>query len=56
MFFRRDPSDDEWLQVKIGIFTVGAVLALLGMGFANDWLMGAAALLLLGGVALRFVR
>lgn len=56
MFFRRDRSDDDWLQIKMGIFAVGAVLALLGMGLGNDWLVGAAALVLLSGVALRLFR
>lgn len=55
MFFRRDRSDDEWLQVKIGIFAVGAVLALLGMGLGNDWLVAAAAVVLASGVVLRFL-
>lgn len=34
------------------IFGVGAVLALLGMGLSNDWVVGAAALILFGGVLL----
>lgn len=56
MFFRRDRSDDEWLQVKIGIFSVGAVLALLGMGLGHDWLIVAAAVVLASGVVLRFLK
>lgn len=56
MFFRRGVSDDDqWLQAKLWIFTVGALLALLGMGLRNDWLMGAAGLVLAIGVVLRFV-
>jgi len=58
MFFRRGVSDDDdpWLQAKLWIFTTGALLALLGMGLRNDWLMGAAGLVLGIGVVLRFVR
>lgn len=58
MFFRRGVSDtdDHWLQVKLWLFGIGAVLALLGMGFQNDWLIGAAGLVLAAGVALRFIR
>lgn len=55
MFFRRGVSDDGWLQVKVWLFTLGALVALVGMGLRNDWLIGAAGLLLAGGVLLRFV-
>lgn len=48
-------SDDGWLQVKLWIFSIGAILALLGMGFHNDWLLGAGGIVLLAGVLLRFV-
>lgn len=34
------------------IFGVGAVLALLGMGLHNDWLIGAAAVVLASGILL----
>jgi hypothetical protein len=56
MFFRRGVSDtdDRWLQVRLWLFGVGAVLALLGMGLQNDWLIGAAGLVLAGGILLRF--
>jgi hypothetical protein len=56
VFFRRGVSDDDpWLQVKLWIFTVGALLALLGMILQNDWLVGAAGVVLGAGVLLRFV-
>lgn len=56
MFFRRGVSDDDpWLQVKLWLFTIGAMLALLGMGLQNDWLIGAAGIVLAGGLVLRFV-
>jgi hypothetical protein len=56
VFFRRGvPGDDPWTTEKIWIFTVGALLAMVGMLLDDRWIMGAAALLLLGGVLLRFV-
>jgi hypothetical protein len=57
MFFRRGVSgdDDPWVTEKIWVFTVGALVAMVGMLLDNNWLMGAAALLLLAGVVLRFV-
>lgn len=55
MFFRRGLGDDRWLQAKLWIFTIGALLALLGMGLQNNWLMGLAGLVLAGGVLLRFL-
>lgn len=57
MFFRRGVADDDpWLDVKLWIFGLGAILALLGMGLRNDWLIGAAGIVLAVGVLLRFVR
>lgn len=58
MFFRRGLGDepDPWLTAKLWLFGIGAILALLGMGLANDWLIGAAALALGAGLLLRFVR
>ncbi|MFP4623344.1 MAG: hypothetical protein ACOC3J_01965 [Gemmatimonadota bacterium] len=57
MFFRRGLSGpDPWLDIKLWIFSIGAILALLGMGFREEWLIGAAAVVLLAGLALRFVR
>lgn len=55
MFFRRGLSNDGWLQVKLWIFSIGSILALLGMGFHNSWLMGLAAVVLLAGILLRFI-
>ena len=54
MFFRRGVSeDDRFLEAKLWIFSAGAILALVGMGLQNDWLIGAAGLLLAAGIALR---
>ena len=56
MFFRRGVAeDDRWLQAKLWLFSIGAFLALLGMLLENDWLMGAAGVVLLAGFMLRFV-
>lgn len=57
MFFRRgvSDSDERWLAARMRIFGVGAVLALLGIGLQNDWLVGAAGLVLAGGILLRFL-
>ena len=54
MFFRRGVSDDGWLQVKLWLFSIGALLALVGMFLQNDWVIGGAGLVLLAGFALRF--
>ncbi len=57
MFFRRGVADDDpWLRPKLWLFSTGAILALLGMGLEHDWLIGAAAVVLLVGLALRFVK
>jgi hypothetical protein len=56
VFFRRGVSDDDpWLQAKLWIFTIGALLALLGMILQSDWLVGAAGVVLGAGVLLRFI-
>lgn len=57
MFFRRGVSgtDDPWVNQKIGVFSVGAILAMAGMLLDSGWLMGVAAVLLLAGVLLRFI-
>lgn len=57
MFFRRGVADNEqWLQAKLWLFSTGALLALLGMLLENDWLIGAAGVVLLAGLLLRFFR
>lgn len=57
MFFRRGVAeDDPWLQAKLWLFSIGALLALLGMFLENDWLIGAAGVVLLTGLVLRFIR
>lgn len=55
MFFRRGGGEeDDRLPEKIAIFTIGALLALVGMILQNDWVVGAAALVLAGGIFIRF--
>ena len=57
MFFRRGVSDDDpWLQPKLWLFSIGALLALLGMALVNDWIIGAGAVFLIAGFGLRFVK
>lgn len=57
MFFRRGVAEDDgWLQVKLWIFSIGALLALVGMALENRWLIGGAGLILGVGVVLRFFR
>lgn len=57
MFFRRGVSDDDpWLQAKLWLFGIGAILALFGMGLENDWLIGTAGVVLFAGFVLRFFR
>lgn len=55
MFFRRGTSHGRWLQAKIWTFSIGALIALVGMVLQNDWIIGLAALILAAGVALRFL-
>lgn len=55
MFFRRGASSGRWLHVRMGIFGVGALLALMGMGLHHDWLIWAAAIVLASGILLGLV-
>ena len=55
MFFRRGMSAGRWLQAKMWLFSVGALLALIGMSLKNDWVIGAAGVVLLAGFMLRFL-
>ncbi len=57
MFFRRRASDkdDPWLTEKLWLFTLGGVAALVGMLMDNTMVMILGALLLVGGIILRFL-
>ncbi len=45
----------DYLEWKVRIFTVGAVLAAAGMYLQEDWLVGVATVVLAVGVLLRFL-
>lgn len=55
MFFRRGVRDDGHLPTKIALFTVGALIALVGMALRNDWVIGLAGIVLAAGFLLRFI-
>jgi hypothetical protein len=51
----RRPRSRRFLVWKTRIFAVAAAIALVGMGLNNPYVTGSALVLLLVGVALRFV-
>ena len=55
--FRLDRSQEagDYLVWKVRIFTVGAVLAMVGMYREESWMTGAAILVLLLGFGVRFL-
>jgi len=55
LFLDRKPRSRRFLVWKTRIFAVAAVIALVGMYLNNPYVTGAALVLLLVGVALRFV-
>lgn len=55
MFFRRGVEADRWLQAKMWLFSIGALLALVGMFLENSWVIGVAGLVLVAGFLLRFL-
>ena len=52
---RREPRT-HLLEWKVGVFTVGAGMALLGIYFEQRWLTGAAIVVLVAGALLPFRR
>ncbi len=48
-------GDDRWLEWKVRLFSVAAVLGLAGIYFAERWMTGAAILVLAGGIFLRLI-
>jgi hypothetical protein len=55
-FHRRSaPTDARFLEWKVRLFTIGAVLALAGMYLELGWMVGVAIGFLVAGFALRFV-
>jgi len=55
LFIDRKPRSRRFLAWKTRIFGVAAVIALVGMYLNNPYVTGTALVLLLVGVALRFV-
>jgi len=51
----RPPRDDHFLEWKVGLFSVAAVLGLGGIYLERGWLTGAAILLLASAMSLRFL-
>jgi hypothetical protein len=51
----RRRRDDRFLEWKIRLFTVAAVLAMVGIFLEERWMTGTAIVLLLGGMLLRFL-
>ena len=52
---RRGPREDRYLEWKIGLFSVAAVIALVGIFLDERWMTGTALVLLVGGMFLRFL-
>lgn len=50
----RRQGPDPRLDIKIGLFSVGAILALVGMLTDNRWVLVAATIILLAGFLLQF--
>lgn len=56
MFFRRGlGAPDPWLKPKLWLFTLGALLALLGMALESEPLIGVAGAALAAGLLIRFL-
>lgn len=55
MFARRTGGHDPHLEWKVRIFSVAAVVALVGMFFDERWMTGLAIVLLAGAMGLRFL-
>lgn len=52
----RREGPDPHLDIKIGLFSLGAALALIGMFANNRWVLAAATVILLAGFLLQFRR
>lgn len=55
MFFDRSRRAGRYLEWKVRIFTVGAVLAVVGMATNQSWMTWVAIAVLGAGLALRFL-
>ena len=52
LFLDRSRKPGHMLEWKVGVFTVGAVVALIGIYFEERWLTGAALVVLVAGALL----
>lgn len=52
----RRGGPDAYLELKIALFSLGALVALTGIFLENRWVVGAAMLILAAGFTLRFRR
>ena len=55
IFMARAKRAGRFLEWKIAVFAVGATLAMGGMYLDRRWLVGVAIVVLVGGMALRFL-
>ncbi len=55
MLLDRDRKAGQYLEWKVRAFSVAAVFALAGIYFESRWMTGAAILILLGGLLIRFL-
>lgn len=55
MFFDRSRRAGRYLEWKVRLFTLGAVLAVVGMALNQTWMTGGAIGVLVAGMMLRFL-
>jgi hypothetical protein len=55
VFFDRNRRAGKHLEWKVGLFCVAAVVALAGIYMESRWWTGAAVVILMGGMLLKFV-
>ena len=55
MLFDRARRAGRYLEWKVRLFTLGAVLAVVGMAMSQDWMTWVAIVVLVLGMALRFL-
>ena len=51
----RPPNEDPFLEWKVGLFSVAAVVGLGGIFLEEGWMIGGAIALLAGALSLRFL-
>jgi len=55
VFLDRSRRAGPWLEWKVRLFAVAAVLALVGIYLDQQWMTGAAIVVLIGAMVLRFL-